>query len=272
MQENFFENLTTGTIIASVIDIAIVWYVFYLMFAVMRGTKAIQLIKGIFLILIGRVVSNFFDLTATTAIFDTVLEWGFLAIIVIFQPELRRALEQLGRGSLFKTASNASQVTTEQLHKDVLQAVQYMAKRRIGALMVFERETGLQDYIETGTLVNANISSELLINIFMPNAPLHDGAMIIQADKITTAASYLPLSESNVIAKNLGTRHRAAVGISEVTDAFTIVISEETGNISATYGGKLYRALSVEELEESLIKNWTSIQDIKEGGGLFARK
>lgn len=272
MQDTFFDNLTTGTIITSIIDIAIVWYVFYLMFAVMRGTKAIQLIKGIFLILIGRLVSNFFDLTATTAIFDTVLEWGFLAIIVIFQPELRRALEQLGRGSLFKTTSSTVQVTTEQLHKDVLKAVQYMAKRRIGALIVFERETGLQDYIETGTLVNANISSELLINIFMPNAPLHDGAMIIQGTKITTAASYLPLSESSVIARDLGTRHRAAVGISEVTDAYTIVISEETGNISVSYGGKLYKALSPEELEESLTKNWTSVQDLKEGGGLFARK
>ena len=147
-----------------------------------------------------------------------------------------------------------------------------MAKRRIGALIVFERETGLQDYIETGTLVNANISSELLINIFMPNAPLHDGAMIIQGTKITTAASYLPLSESSVIARDLGTRHRAAVGISEVTDAYTIVISEETGNISVSYGGKLYKALSPEELEESLTKNWTSVQDLKEGGGLFARK
>lgn len=272
MQETFFDNLTTGTIITSIIDIAIVWYVFYLMFAVMRGTKAIQLIKGIFLILIGRLVSNFFNLTATTAIFDTVLEWGFLAIIVIFQPELRRALEQLGRGSLFKGSSSTTKVTTEKLHKDVLRAVQYMAKRRIGALIVFEKETGLQDYIETGTRVDANISSELLINIFMPNAPLHDGAMIIQTDKVTTAASYLPLSDSNVIAKNLGTRHRAAVGISEVTDAFTIVISEETGHVSVTHGGKLYQALSPDELEESLIKNWTSIQDIKEGGGLFARK
>ncbi|WP_342388400.1 diadenylate cyclase CdaA [Salinicoccus bachuensis] len=271
--DNFFENVTTATIIASIVDLLIVWYVIYLLITVMKGTKAIQLIKGIFLILIGRSISNFFDLTTTTQMFDTVLEWGFLAIIVIFQPELRRALEQLGRGSLFRTNGNTSSTTEEdKLREAMVKSVRYMAKRRIGALIVFEKETGLKDYIETGIPINGNITSELLINIFIPNTPLHDGAMIIQGNKIATAASYLPLSDSSKIAKNLGTRHRAAVGVSEVTDAFTVVVSEETGNISVTYASKLTKEISLEELDELLKTHWSILPPLKEGGGLFARK
>lgn len=270
---NFFENVTTATIIASIVDLLIVWYVIYLLITVMKGTKAIQLIKGIFLILIGRSISNFFDLTTTTQMFDTVLEWGFLAIIVIFQPELRRALEQLGRGSLFRTnGGTSSTAEQDKLREAMVKSVRYMAKRRIGALIVFEKETGLKDYIETGIPINGNITSELLINIFIPNTPLHDGAMIIQGDKIATAASYLPLSDSSKIAKNLGTRHRAAVGLAEVTDAFTVVVSEETGNISVTYDSKLTKEISLDELDELLKSHWSILPPLKEGGGLFARK
>ncbi len=266
-------NFTTATIITSIVDLLIVWYVIYLLMTVMKGTKAIQLIKGIFFILIGRSISNYFDLTTTTQMFDTVLEWGFLAIIVIFQPELRRALEQLGRGSLFRTNGNGSSTSEhDKLREAMVKSVRYMAKRRIGALIVFERETGLKDYIETGIPINGNISSELLINIFIPNTPLHDGAMIIQGDQIATAASYLPLSDSNKIAKNLGTRHRAAVGISEVTDAFTVVVSEETGNISVSYDSSLTKEITLEELDDLLKTHWHILPPVKEGGGLFARK
>ncbi len=270
--DNFFENITTAAIISSIVDLLIVWYVLYLLITVMKGTKAIQLIKGIFFILIGRAISNFFDLATTTQMFDTVLEWGFLAIIVIFQPELRRALEQLGRGSLFRTSTAGGTAEHDKMREAMVKSIRYMAKRRIGALIVFEKETGLKDYIETGIPINGNISSELLINIFIPNTPLHDGAMIIQGGKIATAASYLPLSDSNKIAKNLGTRHRAAVGVSEVTDAFTIVVSEETGNISVTYDSKLTREISLEELDSMLKTHWSLLPGLKEGGGLFARK
>lgn len=269
---NFFENITTSFVITNLIDILIVWYVFYLILTVIKGTKAVQLIKGIFFIIIGRVISNFFDLTTTTQIFDMVLQWGFLAVIVIFQPELRRALEQLGRGSLFRASTSSEEAALEKLTQDMLTAVRYMAKRRIGALIVLEKETGLKDYIETGVPLYSEISSQLLINIFIPNTPLHDGAMIIQGDKIATAGSYLPLSESNKIAKDLGTRHRAAVGISEVTDAFTIIVSEETGNVSVTQGGKLTKDIKMENLEELLRKNWLVTSNAKEGGSLFARK
>jgi diadenylate cyclase len=269
---NFFDNISTSFVITSIIDILIIWYVFYLVLTVIKGTKAVQLIKGIFFIIIGQALSNFFDLTTTTQLFDMVLQWGFLAVIVIFQPELRRALEQLGRGSLFRSSSGNEASEYEKLRQDMVTAVRYMAKRRIGALIVLEKETGLKDYIETGVPLYSEISSQLLINIFIPNTPLHDGAMIIQGDKIATAGSYLPLSESNKIAKDLGTRHRAAVGISEVTDAFTIIVSEETGNISVTYDSKLSKEITLEELEEYLQKHWLIASSSKEGGGLFARK
>lgn len=148
----------------------------------------------------------------------------------------------------------------------MVKSVQYMAKRRIGALIVIEKTTGLQDYIETGIPIYANISSELLINIFIPNTPLHDGAMIIQGDKIAVAASYLPLSDSAKIQKSLGTRHRAAVGISEVSDAFTIVVSEETGAISVTYNGRLRKEVSLEVFEALLTEHWFSAQMDKKDG------
>lgn len=262
---NVLDNLSTVKIITGILDLLIVWYVIYLLINAIKGTKAIQLLKGIFFILIGRTLSNQLDLTTTTKMFDMVMEWGFLAIIVIFQPELRRALEQLGRGSLFKRNAANMKVNQVKLTDAMVKSVQYMAKRKIGALIVFEKDTGLQDYIETGIPINAEISSELLINIFIPNTPLHDGAMIVQGDKIAVAASYLPLSDSSKIQKSLGTRHRAAVGISEVSDAFTVVVSEETGDISVTYNGRLRKDVSLEVFEALLTEHWFSNHVIKKG-------
>ncbi|MDT0876876.1 diadenylate cyclase CdaA [Staphylococcus pseudintermedius] len=253
---HLFENLSTLEVITGILDLLIVWYVIYLLITVFKGTKAIQLLKGILFILVGKAISEYLQLTTTSRLFDLVLQWGFLAIIVIFQPEIRRALEQLGRGSLFKRYATTSTVEVPKLVDSVSKAVQYMAKRRIGALIVFEKETGLQDYIETGIPMHSDISQELLTNVFIPNTPLHDGAMIIQSDKIATAASYLPLSDSPKIAKSLGTRHRAAVGISEVSDAFTVVVSEETGSVSVTFDGKLRKDISPEVFEELLTEHW----------------
>lgn len=262
---NFFNNLSTLKIITSILDILIVWYVLYLLITVFKGTKAIQLLKGILFIVVGQQVSKLLNLTATSKLFDIVIQWGVLALIVIFQPEIRRALEQLGRGSLFKRYTNTYSHDEEKLIQSVSKAVQYMAKRRIGALIVFEKETGLQDYIETGISMNSAISQELLINVFIPNTPLHDGAMIIQNTKIASAACYLPLSDSNKISKSLGTRHRAAVGISEVSDSFTVVVSEETGSISVTFDGKLRRDVSDEVFEELLAEHWFGARAQKKG-------
>ncbi|WP_409273106.1 diadenylate cyclase CdaA [Neobacillus sp. SCS-31] len=238
--------------LASIVDIAIVWYVVYKLIILIKGTKAVQLLKGIFVILIVKVLSDFLDLRTLSWIVDNIITWGFLAIIIIFQPELRRALEQLGRGRFFSRTSGQEEEELEKTALAIFKAIDYMAKRRIGALISIERETGMTDYIETGIRLEGKISSELLINIFIPNTPLHDGAVILQKNNIAAAACYLPLSESPFISKELGTRHRAALGISEVTDSITIVVSEETGSVSLTKNGELYRDLSMETFKEMI--------------------
>ncbi|WP_066400956.1 diadenylate cyclase CdaA [Neobacillus mesonae] len=247
-----FADWTFWKYISSIVDILLVWYVIYKLINIIRGTKAVQLLKGILVILIVRVVSDFFDLTTLSWMMQQVITYGFLAIIIIFQPELRRALEQLGRGKFFSRSTSPVEDGQEKTVEAILKATDYMAKRRIGALISIERETGMSDYIETGIPLNSQISSELLINIFIPNTPLHDGAVIIQKNNVAAAACYLPLSESPFISKELGTRHRAALGISEVTDSLTVVVSEETGGISLTRNGELHRDLKAEELRDIL--------------------
>ncbi|GIN87080.1 cyclic di-AMP synthase CdaA [Heyndrickxia sporothermodurans] len=242
--------------IANIIDILLVWYVIYKLLMVIRGTKAVQVLKGIIVILIVRNISNFFGLKTLDWIMGQAIEWGFLALIIIFQPEIRRALEQLGRGKLFYRGVIQEEEEQSKIINSIVTATSYMAKRRIGALISIERETGLGDYIETGIPLNSEISSELLINIFIPNTPLHDGAVIIQKNQIAAAACYLPLSESPFISKELGTRHRAAMGISEVTDSLTIVVSEETGAISLTKNGELHRDLKLDHFKELLEKEF----------------
>ncbi|MBM7694165.1 diadenylate cyclase [Peribacillus deserti] len=235
------------------IDILLVWFVIYKLLMVIRGTKAVQLLKGIFVIVIVQSLSNFLGLNTLGWLMEQAMTWGFLAIIIIFQPELRRALEQLGRGKIFSRASGQiEEEGQERLVESIIKAANYMAKRRIGALISVERETGLSDYIETGIPLHSAISSELLINIFIPNTPLHDGAVIIQGNQVAAAACYLPLSESPFISKELGTRHRAALGVSEVTDSITIIVSEETGSISLTKNGELYRNLNQDSLKDML--------------------
>ncbi|MGN1401118.1 MAG: diadenylate cyclase CdaA [Bacillus sp. (in: firmicutes)] len=245
-------NITFFDILINVVDIGLVWFVIYKLLMVIKGTKAVQLLKGIFVIIFVKVLSGLFGLNTLGWLMDQAMDWGFIAVIVIFQPELRRALEQLGRGKIFSRSASQEQNELDTLVKAVKDSANYMAKRRIGALISIERETGLNEYIETGIGLNSQISSELLINIFIPNTPLHDGAVVIQKDRVAAAACYLPLSESPFISKELGTRHRAALGISEVTDALTIVVSEETGGISLAKNGDLHRDLSPEQFEELL--------------------
>ncbi|MCU9595587.1 diadenylate cyclase CdaA [Caldibacillus thermolactis] len=249
---NFFEDFTILDYIASIVDILVVWYILYKIFMIVRGTKAVQLINGIFIILVLRGLSDLFGLRTLGWLMEQVIDWGFLAIIIIFQPELRRALEHLGRGKIFTRARQKEAEKQEQVVNAIVKACEYMGKRRIGALISIAQETGLNDYIETGIPLNANVSSELLINTFIPNTPLHDGAVIIQDYEIKAAACYLPLSESPFIPKELGTRHRAAIGISEVTDSITVVISEETGGISLTKNGELHRDITLDQLKDML--------------------
>lgn len=249
-------TLAPMEILKNIVDVLLVWFVLYKLITIIKGTKAVQLLKGIFVILIGRYVTEWLGLSTLQWIMEEVLRWGFLAAIIIFQPELRRALEQLGRGRLFARTAMQEEEERDRLVSAFSKSVSYMAKRRIGALITIEKETGLSEYIETGIPMNSHISSELLINIFIPNTPLHDGAVIVTKNRIAAAACYLPLSESPFISKELGTRHRAALGISEVTDAVTIIVSEETGAVSLTADGDINRHLDMEEFEKLLRISW----------------
>lgn len=235
-----------------VIDILLVTYVIYKLTMLIRGTKAIQLLKGISVIIAIWFLSSAFQLQTLKWLVEQAINFGFLAIIIIFQPELRRALEQLGRGRFFTRYATIEEDEYKDAIDALVKASTYMAKRRIGALISIERETGMNEYVETGVPVQAKITSELLINIFIPNTPLHDGAVIVSKNNILAAACYLPLSESQLIPKELGTRHRAAIGISEVTDSLTLVVSEETGQISLAKNGELHRDLDEEQLKRLL--------------------
>ncbi|MBS4174786.1 diadenylate cyclase CdaA [Bacillus sp. FJAT-49736] len=259
-----FANFTVLDYLSSIVDILLVWYVIYKLLMVIRGTKAVQLLKGIIVIVVARTLSDLLGFNTLSFMIDKVIMWGALGVIIIFQPELRRALEHLGRGKLFSRGNVQEDEERSRIIESIVKATSYMAKRRIGALISFERETGLSDYIETGIPLHSNISSELLINIFIPNTPLHDGAVIIQKNQVAAAACYLPLSESPFISKELGTRHRAAIGISEVTDSVTLVVSEETGAISLTKNGELHRDLTIEQFKQLLEKELFDVDHEKQ--------
>jgi diadenylate cyclase len=253
----------------NIVDVLLVWFVFYKLITIIKGTKAVQLLKGIFVLIIARMLTEFFGLNTLQWMMDQVLPFGFLAIIIIFQPELRRALEQIGRGRLFARTMMQEEEERDRLIEAFVKSVSYMAKRRIGALISIEKETGLSEYIETGTGMDSMITSELLINIFIPNTPLHDGAVIVQRNRIAAAGCYLPLSESPFISKELGTRHRAALGISEVTDAVTIIVSEETGAVSLTANGDIDRNLDAEEFEARLRRVWFGLTTEKKESSIW---
>ena len=244
MAINWGDLLTLRNFV-NLIDICLVWFVIYELMMLLKGTKAVQLFKGVLVIIVIKLISWYVGLQTLSWIMDQVINWGIIAIIIIFQPEIRRGLEHLGRGSVFTYNKTGNQ--EEKMVEALDQAIQYMSKRRIGALITIQQNTGLEDYIETGISLDADVTGALLINIFIPNTPLHDGAVIIKDNKIAVAAAYLPLSESNLIPKELGTRHRAAVGISEVTDALTIVVSEETGGVTVTKNNELIRDLTQQD-------------------------
>ncbi|MDF7669449.1 MULTISPECIES: diadenylate cyclase CdaA [unclassified Lactobacillus] len=241
-------NIFTWSNFSLVLDVLIIWFLVYHLIILIRGTKAVQLAKGIVLIFIVRIIAGVLQLHTTTWLIDQIVSWSVVGIIVIFQPEIRRGLEHLGRLPIFGGREESARDESIKFIKELDKAIQYMSKRRIGALITIQQETGLDDYIETGIKLNADVTGELLINIFIPNTPLHDGAVIINQDhQIAVAAAYLPLSDSTMIPKRLGTRHRAAVGISEVTDAITIVVSEETGGVTITRNGRFLLDLSRDE-------------------------
>lgn len=261
---SYLATLLTWRNFINLIDILVIWFLIYELMVLVRGTRAVQLFKGIIIIIVVKLISWYFGLTTVSWVMDQIINWGVIAMVVIFQPEIRRGLEHLGRGTLFTRTKTENQ-EEEALILQLDQAIQYMSKRRIGALISIEMDTGLEEYIETGIPMDAEVTGALLINTFIPNTPLHDGAVIIKGGRIAVAAAYLPLSDSKLIPKELGTRHRAAVGISEVTDALTIVISEETGGVSITKDNELIRDMTRENylkfLRAHLYKKESAVQN-----------
>lgn len=239
------------TIVVHLLDILIVAYFIYRLIKALAGTKIMSLIQGVVFFIILKFVAEWIGFTTITYLMNQVITYGVIACVVIFAPEIRSGLEKFGRST--QVFSQTQQVSDEEkLVEALVKSVAYMSPRKIGALISIERTQTLQEYISTGIPLDADISSQLLINIFIPNTPLHDGAVIISGNKIATACSYLPLSESMAISKEFGTRHRAAIGLSENSDALTIVVSEETGGVSITSKGEFLHDLTKENFEAIL--------------------
>lgn len=251
----FLVNMSWWNWILSVVDITIVAYGFYRLFQLIRGTRAVQLIKGITVLLLAVPVSNLLHLYTTHFLLLQVQTMLAVAVPIVFQPELRRALEQLGQGRFITEGLlSHEEVDINRTIDEVARAADHLARRRIGALFVLERQTGLNEYAATGIPIGAVVSNALLENIFVPNTPLHDGACIIRGDKVVAAAAFLPLTDSAQPGSELGSRHRAALGISEQSDAVAIAVSEETGWISLAVEGRLQRRLEDRALREALVR------------------
>lgn len=242
--------------ISDILDIFIVSFMFYKLFVLIRGTRATQLIKGILFIFIASKLSEFFKLYTISWILNNAVTVGFIAILIVFQPELRRILEHIGNNKLLKPVNFEVATGNAKGIEELVKSTYSLADKKIGALMVLERKTGLRDIIETGILLNSDISYELLMNIFIPNTPLHDGAVVISHDHIIAASCFLPLTDSKEISMELGTRHRAGIGISEKSDAIVIVVSEETGHVSICEKSSINRNVSKEFLLNYLVENF----------------
>ena len=250
---NMIWNLTHRLGLIDIIDILIVAVIVYELLLLTRHTRGSALLKGLFLLLVIMVLSSLLGLTSLNWLLLAILQNGALVLVILFQPELRKALERMGRSRILTKGNRRNEdEERDTVISEIVQTVTDLSRRRVGALMVFERQTGLEDVIETGTRLDAEISAPLLENIFEPNTPLHDGAVVIRDDQIMAAACILPLAEASGVSRELGTRHRAALGISENTDARVVVVSEETGIVSMARDGALKRPLSTDELKDCL--------------------
>jgi diadenylate cyclase len=248
-----FKYFNIIDILLIILDIAVVAFLIYKLIMIIRGTRAVQLIKGLVVLIAVYFISDVLKLTTLNWLLKQVQLMIVVALPVVFQPELRRALEQLGRGKIFaRPISFLGVEDMSRLINEYLRTVQVLSKNKYGALIIIEQETGLNDYIDTGIKLDGVVSTELLVNIFVPNTPLHDGAVIIRGDRVAAAGCFLPLTDSPYLSKQLGTRHRAALGITEISDAVAIIVSEETGTISVAHDGELTRYLDEDNLKEIL--------------------
>ena len=241
-------------LVKNILDILLVWLVlYYVLKSLSKNVKMVLLFKGIILILILKLVSDFLNLVTIGFLLDYVIEWGILALIVIFQPEIRNVLEHLGRSKLLGRHKMLTVDEREKVVYEIVTAMDALRKTRTGALIIIERDNSLNDYIQKSKKIYAEISSELLQSIFFPNNPLHDGGVIIQGDKITSARAVFPTSDNPRVSKRLGTRHRAALGIAEITDCISLIVSEETGRLSIAVNGELHYNLTLDEVKLSLL-------------------
>ncbi|HZJ84758.1 MAG TPA: diadenylate cyclase CdaA [Syntrophomonadaceae bacterium] len=246
-------------IIRSLLDIAIVAYVFYRLLRLITGTRAEQLLKGLILLLVFSVLASFLRLDMVNWLIEKLWILFAITLPIVFQPELRRLLEQIGRGSFFNTRrTGTDKLEYEQIINEISDAVKVLSRNKVGALIILTRETGIAEYTESGIEIDAVVSASLLVNTFVPNSPLHDGAVVISDGRLEKAACFLPLSDNPFLTRELGTRHRAALGITEVSDAIALVVSEETGTISIAIEGVLERYLDTSGMEELLKKELAS--------------
>lgn len=249
--QTFFWNLIHRPTLIDYIDIIIIAVLIYQLVKITRQTRAIQVLKGLAIIIVASYLSEIIGLTTLNWLLRSILNNGVIALFILFQPEIRKALEQLGRTA--KLDRTQAQDESQRIVNEITQCLLRLSKRRVGALIVFEQRTGLKDIIEkTGTAIDSLISAPLLENIFEPNTPLHDGAVIIRGDRVVSAACVLPVSDSSAISRDLGTRHRAGLGVSESTDAIVLIVSEETGIISMAKEGRLTRHMDADSLRKQL--------------------
>ncbi len=279
MIDSFYEGFVNQLALISItdiIDVFIVAFFIYKALKFIRDTRTVHLLKGLIVLVVTMQVSQFIRLHTVHYLLSNALQLGLIAIIIVFQPELRRALEQLGRttmGQWFSFEERTDDIEKENIIKEVKNSCMSMSKSHIGALIVLERGIKIGDIVDTGITLNADVTAELLTNIFVPKTPLHDGAVIIRNNKIEAASCFLPLSQNPNVSKELGTRHRAGLGMSEESDAVVVIVSEETGGISIACGGELNMKLSPEALENRLMKLFDiKKKDSKIKKPIFTRK
>lgn len=252
--EEYLSRLATGIGIVDIIDMAIIAFIIYKVLGFIKKTRAEQLVKGLAVLLAATFLSGLFHLYALNWILMGTMQFGIIALVVVFQPELRRGLEYVGRSKLLKPQfATVEKDKVKSTTSSIVKALDYFSVNKIGALIVMEREIALADFAETGVIINSDVTPEVLENIFYVGAPLHDGAVIIRGDKVYAAGCVLPLTANTDLDAEIGTRHRAGIGITEVSDSMAIIVSEETGIISTATDGKLNRFLDTKSVEKTLL-------------------
>lgn len=262
--------------ILTVLDLLIVAYIIYVVIKLLTETRALSLIKGVVMLLVVLELSGIIGLETTNYVLKSSLQVGLIAIIIVFQPELRHALEQFGRSrfglEFVSAAQSGGDLSAAAAIDAVCEACELMSRRRVGALLVFEREIKLVDIVQTGTVIDAKVNAAMIVSLFFPNSPMHDGAVIIRDGRLLAAGCFLPLTQNNDLSKELGTRHRAALGMSETSDAFVLIISEETGTISSAEGGSIVRGYQISDLKKELTARFVKPKESNPFDRLFRRE